>query len=211
MDRSKKSLFFFQFRRLSSASSRVAIQRFAPPDFATPIPPIAPSSQLWSSQKSPKMACCEERVQRRRRRRPSRRCHAFLKIQQSMRQGEKNIVSANAASASEREPEKKKNPRRQSLLARHKVPTTYRKTVLENAMVTMSGERNLQSGRKRSKRGGEEVVRVSCLSFSPPPQSSKTSEQAKRAPPASDCKSRAGPHPRGLSYRSRLPPPLWIT
>jgi hypothetical protein len=80
--------------------------------------------------------------------------------------------------ASER---KEKSPRRHSQLLRNEFPNTHRKTVLENAMVTKFGERDLRNGRKRSERRGRRGGECVLLFFS----SGLESEQAKkRARPA---------------------------
>lgn len=59
----------------------------------------------------------------------------------------KNTVSANARKSASEEREKRKKPSPPNpCFARYKLSTTYRKTVLENAMVTMSGKEDLWSG-----------------------------------------------------------------
>ena len=86
----------------------------------------------------------------------------FLKIQQSKKQRERERKTSfppmPPPRASERAwREKEKNPRRRPLLQRPEFPTTHRKTVLENAMVTTSGRKDLRSEEKRSKREAEET------------------------------------------------------
>ena len=101
--------------------------------------------------------------------------------------------------------EKRENPRRHSLLLRYEFPNTHRKTVLENTMVTNSGERDLRNRRKRSERRGRRGGERLAFFFS----SGVNSERASKKESAADMRSCHVPvliRQAAATYSAFLPP-----